>query len=150
MKRLPPKNAKLQERIAALQRELERVEGTIEDLDSAVRTPDRASAAVRLKGLTSPPPREPGPLRSAARQPSTPAEASTVREETPTADELEASLPRMTHDRRFASYFVTGSLQSVRPLRTERSAQRKQAIIMTIIAIVLLYGVITAVRRSLF
>ena len=60
MKRPPPRNAKLQERIAALQRELSRVEGTIEELDSAVRSPDRESAAARLRGLTEPP-REPAP-----------------------------------------------------------------------------------------
>lgn len=153
MKRPPPRNAKLQERIAALQRELARVEGTIEELDSAVRTPDRESAAARLKGLTAPAPREPTATRSPAKPapPSPPATAAVapVPEESPTTEELEASLPKMTRDRRFASYFVTGSLQSVRPLRTERRMQRNRAIIMTIIALFLLFGVITIVHRSL-
>ena len=146
MKRPPPKNAKLQERIAVLQRELARVEGTIEQLDSAVRAPDRESAAARLKGLTASPPREPprSPAKPSPEAPAAPGPASSL-----TTEELDASLPKMTDDRRFASYFVTGSLQSVRPLRTERRMQRNRAIIMTIIAIFLLFGVITIVRRSL-
>ena len=154
MKRPPPRNAKLQERIVALQRELARVEGTIEELDSAVRSPDRESAAARLRGLTEPP-REPAPPRSPARPspvvapPVAPPPAAVGSVESLTTEELEASLPKMTGDRRFASYFVTGSLQSVRPLRTERRMQRNRAIIMTIIAIFLLFGVITLVHRSL-
>ncbi len=136
MKRVPPKNAKLQERIAALQRELARVEGTIEELDHAVQTPDRESAVARLRELTAPP-------REAAPPKPSPSQAAPVRDEPPTAEELEAGLPKIARDRRFASYFVTGSLQSVRPLRTERRLQRNKAILMVIIAAVLLYGVIS-------
>jgi hypothetical protein len=56
------------------------------------------------------------------------------------ADSLNQKLPA---DQRFVNYFVTGGLHSVRPLRQERRIQRSKAILMSVIAAAVLYGVIS-------
>jgi len=56
------------------------------------------------------------------------------------ADSLNQKLPA---DQRFVNYFVTGGLHSVRPLRQERRIQRNKAILMSVIAAAVLYGVIS-------
>jgi hypothetical protein len=55
------------------------------------------------------------------------------------------TLPRPVPDQRFQTYFGTGSLHSVRPLRQERQVQRNKAIIMLILAAMLVYGVINLI-----
>jgi hypothetical protein len=150
MKRQVRKNSRLQERIAALERELEHVESNIGQLDEAVNTPDRESAVRRLRKVADrqerrdeEPPR--GPLKPepapAYAPPATPPEPAAV---AGLGEVPEGGNPRLTPDRRFASYFVTGSLQSVRPLRTERRTQRNRAIFMVIFAVALLYWVVSA------
>jgi hypothetical protein len=55
------------------------------------------------------------------------------------------AMPRGGPDPRFANYFVTGSLQSIQPLRQERRVQRNKALVMLFLAIVLLYGVFSLI-----
>ena len=149
MKRQVRTNSRLQARIAELQRELEQVESNIEQLDQAVNTPDRESAVRRLRRIAErqeiradePPRGPPKPEPSQAFAP-----AASPPEGTPVAgpgEGMDAGSSRVAADRRFASYFVTGSLQSVRPLRPERRIQRNKAIIMVIFAAILLYGVLS-------
>jgi hypothetical protein len=151
MKRQVRKNSRLQARVDELQRELEHVETNIAQLDQAVNTPDREVAVRRLRRVTERQERRDDDLPRMSSRPEpapafSPAAPSPEGSVVPAAgDGLEGGgLPRLTPDRRFASYFVTGSLQSVRPLRTERRIQRNKAIIMVIFAIILLYGVLSA------
>lgn len=139
----------MQARIAELQRELEHVGNNIEALDRAVNTPDQEAALRRLRRI---PERQERRVEETPRGPLKPEPAPTFTPVPPPAEEPdgvepgespEAKLPRVMPDRRFASYFVTGSLQSVRPLRTERRIQRNKAIIMVIFAVILLYGVLS-------
>jgi hypothetical protein len=50
-------------------------------------------------------------------------------------------------DRRFANYFVSGNLDSVRPLRQERRLWRNKAIAMVVIVLLVLAWVIYLLRR---
>lgn len=155
MKRTSRKNSRLQSRIDELQRELERVESHIEQLNEAVNVPDQETAVRRLRRVTdrrglmegTPPPAAPAPEPVAAAPVET---ARSAGEPLPTdaAEGLEPGNSRLAPDRRFASYFVTGSLHSVRPLRTERRIQRNKAIFMAIFAVALLYWVISAVLSN--
>lgn len=145
MKRSAPKNPRLRERLQSLERELSQVERSIDQLDRAVRTPDREAALERLKVLTERKVEEPAPpKRAAAPLPASPRKvAEPESEPVPGPDDLEEEAPRADADRRFASYFVTGSLHSVRPLRTERRIQRNKALVMMVVAAVLLYGLVS-------
>jgi hypothetical protein len=149
MKRQVRKNSRLQARIEELQRELDHVESNIEQLDQAVNTPDRESALRRVRRITERQVRREDDLPRPPLKPEpTPAFAPVVpAAEGPLGATMgegpEVGVTRPVPDRRFASYFVTGSLQSVRPLRTERRIQRNKAIIMVVFALILLYGVLT-------
>lgn len=153
MKRQERKNSRLQARIAELERELRHVESNIDQLDEAVNTPDRESALRRLRKVADRQERrdEAGPRAPSKPEPA-PVFAPPAAPPEPTvpagpADAPDGLIPRSAPDRRFASYFVTGSLQSVRPLRTERRTQRNRAIFMLFFAAVLLYWVITMLTR---
>ncbi len=149
MKRSGGKNAKLRERIRQLQQESEQVEASIRRLDRAIQAPDSDTTARRLRGLSERPTQEPHVPASAPVVPPPPARPIEV----PTApggddfsdEDLGGGMPKMTANRRFASYFVTGSLHSVRPLRTERRIQRNKAIFLLFIAAALIYGVFSVV-----
>ena len=49
---------------------------------------------------------------------------------------------RVGGDRRFASYFVSGNMDSIRPLRQERSVQRNKAIAMLVFVVLVLLWVL--------
>lgn len=153
MQKTGQKVGTLKSRAEALGRELARMEADIKTLSRAAQHPDREVATRRLRrfaeeqetGRERPLPREASgsddamrPVRQPmAREPELPAESKAV----PT---LEA-VPKEPSDSRFAKYFVTGSLHSARPLRQERRVQRNKAIVMTILAAVLLYGVFSLI-----
>jgi len=151
MQRSERKNSRLKTRVEELSHELSRVEEEMRALSKATRHPDREAAARRLRRVTEE--QEKGRTMPATRTPvgSVPAERpagseSAVREPpaagsgAPTGGE---PVPRGIPDPRFANYFVTGGLHSVRPLRQERRVQRNRAILMLLLAIVLLYGVLS-------
>jgi hypothetical protein len=138
MDRSEQKNARLKERLDRLRREIGVVEKDIHDLHRAVQHPERQSAMRRLSKMTES--RESRPAQTSV----PPAQPPQTGPEFAGGQVLdEEGVPKMSPDQRFASYFVTGSLHSVRPLRTERRIQRNKAIVMVIVAIVLVYGVIS-------
>ena len=148
------RNPKLRQRIAEIERELGRVDGTIDDLSKAVRRPDDRAAARRLQELAEAQPRAGAPASPGTPPVAPPPgggllpgmEARPPARPTPdgTGD---GALPKLAPDKRFASYFVTGSLHSVRPLRQERRVQRNKAIMMTIFAVIVLFMVISLLMR---
>lgn len=146
MSRSLQKNSRLQARIAALERELRQVGSSIDQLDRAVSHPDREAAVRQLRDAAErrqrrevEPEAEEDPSAVDSGDPAV--ESSAPSPSTgPDAEAVDSS--RSARDDRFASYFVTGSLQSVRPLRTERKIQRNKAIFMVVVAVVVVYGVI--------
>lgn len=158
MRRTAPKNQRLQERLQSLQQELSRVEGSIHTLAKAVDNPDREEALRRLRQFSdqaerpreTPPesrPQSSAPNRLVPRadlfeKPLAVPPQSGAPGETGGAEEYDGMPPRPGPDQRFAQYFVTGGLHSVRPLRQERRVQRNKAILMVVIALIVLYGVI--------
>lgn len=152
MQRSARKNQRLQERLSAIQHELSRVEGDIRTVSKAVDDPDREKALRRLKQLSVEAERESAMearVVSAGEPPA--ARAGLFEKESPPAGGLAGEYgagrdvpgSKQPVDQRFAQYFVTGGLHSVRPLRQERRVQRNKAIIMAVIAAVVLYGVIS-------
>lgn len=154
MRRNARVNQRLQERLSAIQQELARVDGEIRTVSQAVEHPDREKALRRLKQLSV--------------EQERPREAADEARVVPTAERLvqrdevfekssqhpggtagepgsgfDTLIPKPSADQRFAQYFVTGGLHSVRPLRQERKVQRNKAILMAIIAALVLYGVIS-------
>jgi hypothetical protein len=132
MKRASRTNPRLQEKLEALQRELSRVETDIKGISRAVETsdPDQVSRNLRRVNL-EPTLRDVPVAREISRSPS------------PAVEEMDdIPLPKTVPDQRFATYFGTGSLHSVRPLRQERRVQRNKAVVMLILAALILYGVI--------
>lgn len=139
MERSDRKNVRLRERLDTLRREIGAVEKDIHDLHKAVKNPEKQSAMRRISKAAEE--REARVAeRPAAPAPSAQPPAAELPVEVPADD---GSVPKLSPDQRFASYFVTGSLHSVRPLRTERRIQRNKAIVMVIIAILVAYGVIS-------
>lgn len=137
MERSEQKNARLKERLDRLRREIGVVEKDIHDLHRAVQHPEKQSAMRRLSKMSEP--RESRPAEKSI----TPAQPPQPGTEFVGQALAEEGVPKLSPDQRFASYFVTGSLHSVRPLRTERRIQRNKAIVMVIVAILLVYGVIS-------
>lgn len=150
MRRVERKNQRLQERMLALQNEIRSLDGSIHALSKAVQNPDRDDALRRLRqvggegrgaGDAAPLDRAPARDRQELQQQSWGGEVSP--QQSPVEPpEREMPLPKAGPDQKFASYFVTGGLHSVRPLRQEKRVQRNKAIFMLIVAILLLYGVI--------
>lgn len=132
MKRASRTNPRLKEKLEALQRELSRVETDIKGISRAVETSDPDLVARNLRRVNIEPTlRDVSVTREISRSP------------TPVTEELEdIPLPKPVPDQRFATYFGTGSLHSVRPLRQERRVQRNKAVVMLILAALILYGVI--------
>lgn len=132
MKRASRTNPRLQEKLEALQRELSRVETDIKGISRAVETSDPDQVARNLRRVNIEP-----TLRDVSVAP------EISRAPSPVTEELEdITLPKPVPDQRFATYFGTGSLHSVRPLRQERRVQRNKAVVMLILAALILYGVI--------
>lgn len=143
MQRTGRKNPRLKARVEELDRELARMDAEIRAISKAADHPDRESALRRLQSLAAEQgrAREPQPNRASART-----EGVSERNEAPDTRSAEPqglvtpeSISRGGADPRFANYFVTGSLHSVRPLRQERRVQRNKAIFMLIVAIALLF-----------
>ncbi len=154
MRRPAAKNQRLQERLHSLNREMSRVETTLQTLSTAVENPDREEALQKIRQQLS---KRTGRPRSASDEESgngrlVPREdlfekasaAPNTTAEGPDEENMTDGggvAPRSDPDQRFAQYFVTGGLQSVRPLRQERRVQRNKAIVMVVIAMIVLYGV---------
>ena len=151
MQRSELKNSRLKARVEALSRELSRVEEEMQALSKAARHPEREAAARRLRRVTEE--QEQARATQEARMPAETGFATRPEPASPAARDLRSEAgtgaptggdqtPRNLPDPRFANYFVTGGLQSVRPLRQERRVQRTRAIIMLSVAAILLYGVL--------
>lgn len=148
MQRIRRKNPRLQEKLESLQREIARVERDIKGISHAIETPDADQAIRRLRkvvGEIPPVDMEPKPVMQEP-----PRFGSAERPTSPNPSQMQARsedmmIPRPVPDQRFQTYFGTGSLHSVRPLRQERRVQRNKAIIMLILAALLLYGVINLI-----
>jgi len=152
MDRSERKNARLKEKLEAIRKEMGRVEGNIHDLNRAVSNPDRQSAIRRLRQVEEDlQRREEAAAVELKRSAAAPSSISPQEPASPPdgggSDTGDPQAPRMTPDQRFASYFVTGSLHSVRPLRTERRTQRNKAIFMLVLAILVLYWVISLLLK---
>ena len=142
MKPSAQKQSRLRSRIAALDQEIGRLEGSIKELDRAVSLPDREAAARVLRGFNDrqqPKAQPPAAAAPEPPRPTLPAVGTIPPAPEPPLPDDALQAPR---DNRFASYFVTGSLQSVRPLRMERNMQRNRAIVMAVVAVLMLYIVI--------
>ncbi len=142
---MAPSRAKpsaLAERLAAVERELER-------LQAEKRHVERAG---RRSARSFPGPAASSPARNA---PAVPARSQTAQGElfdaAPPAAREEELNPGADHrlaphkDRRFASYFSAGGIQGVHHLHQERRIQRNKAIAMLICAVILLLWVISLV-----
>jgi hypothetical protein len=154
MQRAGQKNTRLKSRAEALERELARMDAEIKSLSRAAMHPDREAAMRRLRRLTEE--QDAARERLASRDAARAEEADRAKRMVPMPERgapavetpgiaAQAPVPREGPDGRFAKYFVTGSLQSSRPLRQERRVQRNKAIVMTILALVLLYGVFSLI-----
>lgn len=146
MQRTRRRNPRLQEKLESLQREIARVEKDIKGISTAIESPDPDRVIRRLRKVVGEiPPADQGdwpvveePARAGRMD--KPALTSPLREMPE-----EMVIPKPQPDQRFQTYFGTGSLHSVRPLRQERRVQRNKAIVMLILAILLLYGVINLI-----
>jgi hypothetical protein len=139
MQRARRRNPRLQEKLESLQREIARVEKDIKGISHAIESPDPDQAIRRLRKVV-------GEIPSAEESQWLVPQESTrnVRAERNTGsapDAPDVVIPRPVPDQRFQTYFGTGSLHSVRPLRQERRIQRNKAIVMSILALAFLYSV---------
>lgn len=146
MQRVRRRNPHLQEKLESLQREIARVEKDIKGISSAIESPDPDRVIRRLRKVVGETPSAdlsdwPAAQESkSAGRAEKPALVSPLRE---MADDM--VIPKPLPDQRFQTYFGTGSLHSVRPLRQERRVQRNKALVMLFLAILLLYGVINLI-----
>jgi len=142
-------NPRLQEKLSALQRELSRVETDIKGISKAVDSPDPEEAMRRLRRVsttTLPPGAQPVATRVGLHEPPKRGYGEDAFMKSPAGVTLappegDAGFPKPPSDQRFATYFGSSSLHSVRPLRQERRVQRNKAIVMVILAGLLLYSV---------
>lgn len=144
MQRAARKNPRLKERLDALHHELARVESDIKGISRAVESSDPEQAARRVRrGVTEPIPQDLAGARPLAGD----LNKHTVGQFSESASgfpegSVDMPLPKALPDAKFATYFGTGSLHSVRPLRQERRVQRNKAMVMMVLAVIILYGVI--------
>lgn len=143
MQRSGRQNPRLKEKLDALQREIARMETDIKGISRAVESVDPGKALSRLPqgpGVSRrdlpagprpvvPGGRPPGGDEFARQRPPSSA---------PVYEEVGGPLPRAVPDQRFNTYFGSGSLHSVRPLRQERRIQRNKAIFMLVMAALLI------------
>ncbi len=146
MQRVRRKNPRLQEKLESLQREIARVEQDIKGISHAIESPDPDRAIRRLRKVV-------GEIPPVDMTPKIPAQEP-LRAGIPEKANIAAPIqgvntdmviPKPIPDQRFQTYFGSGSLHSVRPLRQERQVQRNKAIVMLILAILILYGVINLI-----
>jgi len=143
MKRASRANPRLQEKLEALQRELSRVETDIKGISRAVEASNPDQVARTLRRVNIEPAFRDAPVARAMMQGKTRDDLSDARIPCSTMEEMDDNpLPKPAPDQRFATYFGTGSLHSVRPLRQERCVQRNKAVVMLVLAALILYGVI--------
>jgi len=146
MQRVRRKNPRLQEKLESLQREIARVEKDIKGISHAIDSPDPDQVIRRLRKVAGEIPPVDVDVRHPGQEPPRMAMAENRGESLPEPGVNEdMAIPRPVPDQRFQTYFGTGSLHSVRPLRQERRVQRNKAIIMLILAVLLLYGVINLI-----
>ncbi len=142
MQRVRRKNPRLQEKLESLQREIARVEKDIKGISHAIESPDPDQAIRRLRKVVGEiPPAEEAQWPTGPEVPRN-AVGRSDKLAVPPPDGPDVVIPRPVPDQRFQTYFGTGSLHSVRPLRQERRVQRNKAIIMLILAVAFLYTVI--------
>jgi len=119
------------------------MESEIKGISRAVETPDSIEALRRLKqvsGRTSPVIKPASSDLSGASLPEDvsvriPLPGMPERPRTDLPNESTSlQIPKPVPDQRFNTYFGTGSLHSVRPLRQERRVQRNKALFMLIVA----------------
>ena len=146
MKRTSRTNPRLQTKLDALQRELARVENDIRGISRAVEGANPEHVARKLRSVSSeagirdiqvvrtvtPELEEPPPVVLQGQPPSG-------------AGIHDIPIPKTVPDARFATYFGSGSLHSVRPLRQERRVQRNKAVFMLILAAAILYLVFSKI-----
>lgn len=143
MHRSGRKNPRLQEKLQALEREIVRMETDIKAMSRVVDTPDSEHALRKLKSLGGNSShddslRRPAPY-DAGRMENLPATSSLQnRVEDVLPENAAPVVPKTTPDQRFNTYFGSGSLHSVRPLRQERRVQRNKAIFMLVMAALLI------------
>ncbi len=143
MKRVSRTNPRLQEKLEALQRELSRVETDIKGISRAVESSDPDQVARNLRRVNIEPGLREVPVSRSALPGKIGDDSSVSRVQPSVMEEPDdIPLPKPVPDQRFATYFGTGSLHSVRPLRQERRVQRNKAVVMLILAALILYGVI--------
>lgn len=143
MRRTSRKNPRLQEKLDALQRELARVENDIKGISRAVEVSDHEQLARKLRRVSSDSGVRDAPVPRAVTVERAVEDATTHRIPPQAQEGLDdIPLPKAVPDQRFATYFGSGSLHSVRPLRQERRVQRNKAVVMLILAALILYGVI--------
>ena len=153
MQRSGRKNLRLQEKLDAIQREISRVETDIKGISRAVDTSDPEEAFRRLKQVPGVPvaaipvtrmPQMAGQRQSPEELPEVQMSSNSVYRGATGIPEATgmAAMPKVTPDQRFATYFGSGNLHSVRPLRQERRVQRNKALFMVCIAVLLIFWVI--------
>lgn len=137
----------MQEKLDAIQREIARMESEIKGISRAVETPDSIEALRRLKQVqgggspVAPPLRNAGsvlpggPVAEDVASSRLAGSGMATRPAVVGLEEVPAlQIPKAVPDQRFKTYFGSGSLHSVRPLRQERRVQRNKAIFMLVIA----------------
>jgi hypothetical protein len=155
MQKTARKNPRLKARVEELDRELSRMNAEIRAISRAAEHPDRESAVRRLQSLAL----DRG--RSREKQGNGVASRTEGLADGDETSDLRPAAPQGAGgqggaapesptacggaDPRFANYFVTGSLHSVRPLRQERRVQRNKALLMLFIALLLMYGVFSLI-----
>jgi len=146
MQHVRRKNPRLQEKLESLQREIARVEHDIKGISHAIESPDPDRAIRRLRKIVGEIPPVDVAAWPAAQEPPRMGNAEKPVAVSPVQGMSEEMvIPRTVPDQRFQTYFGSGSLHSVRPLRQERRVQRNKAIIMLILAALILYGVINLI-----
>lgn len=146
MQRVRRRNPHLRDKLESLQREIAQVERDIKGISSAIESPDPERVVRRLRKVVGE-----TPSADLADWPAAKESRNLGRADKPgvaaplgeLADDM--VIPKPLPDQRFQTYFGTGSLHSVRPLRQERRVQRNKALVMLFLAILLLYGVINLI-----
>ena len=166
--------SQLEARIREIEAELDNVHDDMQLLRRVVDKPERSDIypQYRARVAQAPGASEPSPAIARQEEPAAPADRRplvAVRRPLSKGRDAAAAIPRtdqtgvppaageqakpelMTRDprdhERFASYFTTGSLQALRPLRRERRTQRNRTIVALIFFVVVLVSVLQLVFR---
>lgn len=146
MRRTSRTNPRLQEKLDALQRELARVESDIKGISRAVEVADPELVARKLRRVSSETGLRDVPvIRTVSTEPVDAAPPAFQGQPPAVPGIHDIPVPKAVPDSRFATYFGSGSLHSVRPLRQERRVQRNKAVFMLILAAAILYLVFSKI-----